>query len=156
MTKKSTKAEVDTRVALVAEMILSGYIYTEIVRYGTKEWNVKSRQIDSYVSKATEEISKSAEKHHNKQFQIAVNRLTKLYRKTIEAKKYTISLECQREISKLFGLYAPKKISMEVLIGDLEESEIDTNIRELEAYLDGHSDGAEATTPSPAKETSKS
>lgn len=156
--KRSTKAEVETRVALVAEMILAGYTYSDIVRYGAETWKVSSRQVDKYNSAAADYIAVSADKHKNKQFQIAVNRLTKLYRKTIEAKKYTIALEVQKDINKLFGLYAPEKktISMEVLIGALDDSEIDTNIRELESYLAGHSDGSEAVGAPSVKEKSKS
>ena len=54
MVKRSTKKEVEWRVRKVAALKARNTMRSEIVAYGVREWGVKPRAVDKYISAANE------------------------------------------------------------------------------------------------------
>ena len=110
MAEKSTDAEIELRIATVYEMVVKGASRKYIVRYGSENWNISSRQIDDYLKRVYEDIKEAYGNEYKEQVlnkQLA--QLDDLY-----VKNYTIEdfRECRNIIeskSKLLGLNAPLK-----------------------------------------------
>lgn len=123
--KKSSAAEYELRVHTVYEMIIKGATRPFIVRYASKEWNVSSRQVDTYMAEAKKIIDdifdkKSKEKIINKHRAM----LADLY-----VKNYTIQdfRECRSILEserRLLGLDAPKKIESKKEVSKIKPIEI--------------------------------
>lgn len=116
MAEKSTDAEIELRIATVYEMVVKGASRKYIVRYGSENWKISSRQIDDYLKRVYEDIKEAYGDEYKEQVlnkQLA--QLDDLY-----IKNYTIEdfRECRNIIeskSKLLGLNAPFKTEVTVI-----------------------------------------
>jgi len=110
MAKKSTDAEMEIRHATVAEMIVKGQSRQDILQYGSKEWNVSDRTIDSYIDAAWSKIKSSVDKDVDKQVQLALSRYEDLYKRSFQIQDYRECRQVQNDIVKLLGLAEAQKI----------------------------------------------
>lgn len=127
MAEKSTNAEIELRIATIYEMVVKGCSRKFIVRYGSENWNISSRQIDDYLKSVYEEIKEIYGKNYKETIiQKQLVQLDDLY-----VKNYTIEdfRECRNIIeskSKLLGLNEPSKI--EQTINDKRQGFIEPEI----------------------------
>lgn len=106
---RATQAEVENRVAVVVEMILQGYPRHKILSYGLKEWKIRAKGTDTYISKAKKIIKEIANQDSEMEFEKAKARLNDLYSKAFKNKDYRECRNIQAELNKLTGVYAPVK-----------------------------------------------
>ena len=111
--KKSTDAEIEIRVAKIYQFICKGFDYTYMVRHASKEWKISSRQLDTYILKAKEQIRNTYGEDYKKT--ILSNHLAQL--EDLYIKNYSIEdfRECRTIIesrNKLLGLNEATKIEI--------------------------------------------
>jgi hypothetical protein len=108
--EKATIAESDLRTATIYEMIIKGCNKNYIVRFCAENYNIKLRQVEVYIAKATAEIKENyGEKYKEQIIEKHLAQLDDLY-----IKNYTIEdfRECRNLIeskNKMLGLNAPIK-----------------------------------------------
>lgn len=56
MGKKSSKAEIDHRIDVIARMICNAASTSQILRYCSVEWGVGKRQAETYLARARETV----------------------------------------------------------------------------------------------------
>lgn len=76
----ATIPEVELRVERVINLILNGAQRAEIVQFCADEWNVKDRQADNYISKASEYIKTITKDNQEVWIAKAKYRLEDLYK----------------------------------------------------------------------------
>lgn len=108
--EKATIAESELRTALVYEMIVKGCNKNYIVRFCTEKYNIRLRQIEVYIAKATEQIKLNYGEKYKEN--IVAKHLAQL--DDLFVKNYTIEdfRECRNLIeskNKMLGLNAPTK-----------------------------------------------
>lgn len=114
---KSTKAETKRRIKAVSKLLLNGASRADILQYAIESWNISEPQTDKYIASANKGFAQSAVFSSDEQIGIAINRLNRLYMYHLENKDYRDALTVQKEINKLFGLYAPEKKELSGLGG---------------------------------------
>lgn len=135
---KSTKAEIELRVALVYKMLIEGFVRKDIVQYGSKKWNISNRQVDDYIAGANLEIKENfGEKYKANILEKEVAKMDNLYRKNYQNEDYR---ECRTLIeskAKLMGYVAPVKtdITTNGQSLNLNDTERDHRINELKKKL---------------------
>lgn len=108
--EKATIAESELRTALVYEMIVKGCNKNYIVRFCTEKYNIRLRQIEVYIAKATEQIKLNYGEKYKEN--IVAKHLAQL--DDLFVKNYTIEdfRECRNLIeskNKMLGLNAPTR-----------------------------------------------
>jgi len=95
------------RIAIVYGMLLQGISRSGIIQYAVNSegWDVTTRTIDNYISKAYVEIEKEVNANISGQFGKALTRLNNLYAKAIKKEDLYLALNIQKEINMLFDLY---------------------------------------------------
>lgn len=112
---KSTNAEIEIRISTVYEMVVKGCDRSYIVRYGAKEWNISSRQIDDYLKIVHNQIKELYGEDYKKNIlEKQLAQLDNLY-----VKNYTIEdfRECRNIIetkNKMLGLNSSEKIDLKL------------------------------------------
>ena len=110
MGTKSTDAEVQLRINHIYCMVVQGDSRKDIVRYGSKTWDVSSRTIDEYLAKVHEEIKETYGKDYKEAIiSKQLVQLDDLYKKNYSNEDFK---ECRSLIetkSKLLGLNEPEK-----------------------------------------------
>jgi hypothetical protein len=116
---KPTKMEHERRVTRVYELKLSGMSRSGIIHYAAnpdpegvtheKPWNVKPRTIDSYIAAANERFAEASKTIRAEELGKAVNRLNNLYARFMGRGDLTGCRMCQKDLSDLLGLEAPKR-----------------------------------------------
>ena len=118
---RSTIAE---RVNVVTEMILDGMIRADMIQYASKilpetqkpRWDVSSRQIDTYISKANQQISKQYEKDIKHLTKSVFSKYKHIHRKLMNVKDYKGAIIALDRIVNLTGIEAPKKLEQNLTI----------------------------------------
>lgn len=145
---KATRAEKVKRIAEVAEMLVGGYSYHDIVRHNVKKYSIHSRQVDVYIAEVYKLWKERAKIDIDGQFDKHIATRQKLYLKVLSAKKigldgvavadenidYKTALAIQMDIAKLQGFYV-EKIEHTGSIGiykDLSPEQRQARIEELE------------------------
>jgi hypothetical protein len=105
---RSTIAEMERRVGIVLEMILSGLKRRDILRQTSNSsklaWDVSSRQIDTYIAKATEEIEAQFEEDKDRLIKQTVGKYDYLYKALVAQKKFKDAVVPLDKISELAGI----------------------------------------------------
>ena len=114
MSKKPTKAELESRITTIAGLLVRGVSRTAIVQYVTikTNWGVKERAIDRYIQEATKTIKKGAANDIEFETGKAKERLEFLYQSNISSKDFKAALAVVKTRSELLGLEAAKKIDL--------------------------------------------
>ena len=105
---KATNAELERRVAIITEMLLSGlsrYQICQNVRTNNKlAWNVSDCQIDRYIKKATADLHAQVEAGKPKLANHLINRYNYLYQKLVNVKDYKGAVTATDKLAELAGL----------------------------------------------------
>lgn len=109
---KATNAEIETRIATVAEMVIKGQGRQKIIRYGSEEWNIGERQIENYISKAWEKIEKNTDFDIKQELKLQRARFEDLFQKNYTIQDYREARQVLDSIAKLLGLNEPEKLSL--------------------------------------------
>lgn len=117
MAVKTTQAQKDQRVREVYKMLVKGHARGEIVQVLSKKWNVTDRTIDNYIQDAREQLKPIVEEERMVQLNIAVDRMTEVFKEALDSKDHRAAIQAQQELNKLFGLYAPTKQEVSGNIG---------------------------------------
>jgi len=88
------------RVIEVSNLIITGHTRSEIIRH-TSEWNVSTRQIDTYIALATKEIEEVNKNKYEQNLSIALRALWADYR---TCTKHQDKLGFLKQIAHLQGL----------------------------------------------------
>lgn len=115
---KCGDAEMEIRISIVLDMLLSGLRRREILEnIRTNEslkWDVVDSQIDNYIKFANEEIEKLTEKNKDNTYKKVKSRLEFLWRKSIEVKDYKTALTVNDKEAELDGLKITKQENRQV------------------------------------------
>ncbi|MFP5437251.1 MAG: hypothetical protein ACLGH8_05670 [Bacteroidia bacterium] len=103
--KKSEKHIVNERIKEIAVMLMNGYSRDKILQNTSKLWRVSNRQIDTYISKARENITSEIQRNVEYDYAKAITRYEFLFSKAIESLDYRLALTINKELSSLQGLY---------------------------------------------------
>lgn len=128
-TPRITAAEKDARVNKVFELLVNGFTRYQILQYASsskppkKDWNVTTRQIDSYISEATAMIAAEAEYLRPKEIGKALTRMNDIYQKSMKVQDYQRAIAAQREINALLSLYEPPATQTLRILG-IEEKQL--------------------------------
>ena len=125
MSKKSTKAEVEIRIAEIAKLLIEGKPTQYIIPYSAKKWEIGVRQTTNYIKRATEKITKSVNKNLERDFSLAVQRFQDLYNKAYDNNDLRLCRMINKDLSEL------QELSKHRI-----EHNVNINKRDLEAMSD--------------------
>ena len=105
MTARATKtnAEHQARVTKVQGMLLDGHSRSYIIE-ATEAWDVSSRTIDEYISKAKETIEEINKKQREENMAVVISNLWSLFRSTKTRAEFSDAHKILMSIAKLAGL----------------------------------------------------
>lgn len=106
---KSTEAEIEDRVLQILESILEGGNTHEIVLHYASIFKVSERQIYTYIQKANDKFKEYAKTEAKTEIGKALNRMNKLFNKSLQIMDFKTCLAVQKEINVMLGLNAPDK-----------------------------------------------
>lgn len=103
---KCTKAEKEKRINAIYSLILRGASRHEILQFArSMGWDVRPRTVDTYITKAYQQIQEEGDRYKSKEYAKAKTRLNDLYRKCYGSEKYAQCLNIQKEMNNLCNLY---------------------------------------------------
>lgn len=112
-TNKCGDAEMEIRISIVLDMLLSGLRRREILENirtnDALKWDVVDSQIDNYIKAANEEIERIAERNIDKTYKKVKSRLDYLYKKSVEKEDYKTALAVNDKEAELDGLKITKQ-----------------------------------------------
>jgi len=116
MGKKSTNAEIETRVNKVYDLLVNGASRSQILQYCTEKakWEINERQIDEYVARANERLIELGKTHRETELGRAVARLNQLYFLSITLQNFNVALGVQKELNKLLGLSLEENLAQRI------------------------------------------
>lgn len=101
-----TAYEKQKRIREVVKRLCEGQPHEAICQFMSESWQVTERHGRRYISEATEVLRQSGQADIATEKGKAVQRLERIF---AESESPRIAIEAQKEINKLFGLYAPEK-----------------------------------------------
>lgn len=125
---KSTEGEVEERVSKILGMILDGIAYAEIVRYGAKEWQIKSRMIDKYIKKANDEIRRRAAIDREREIDFHVEARKRNLTRAVTSKDFRLVKDVLRDLAEMQGLYPKRQMEISTKNIPLTKEEIVTEL----------------------------
>ena len=105
MAKKSTKAQVERRVRTIYEFLLSDMPYTDIVRYGTLNWEVSRRMIDKYTQRANNLIIEEAARMRRNALEKHLAQRALIRHKALKKGDERLAFAVLQDETKLLALY---------------------------------------------------
>ena len=110
MPERSTEAEVSQRIEAVFKLLIDGKRPVEIIRFASENgWKVGDRQVENYIARANRLIEDQSATVRSREVGRAITRLTAWLAKAHELGDIKLSLEIQKELNKLLGLYEPTR-----------------------------------------------
>jgi hypothetical protein len=129
--KKGTRAEIEKRVKEVLDLILAGAEIYDILQFAAEnEWNVKERQLRTYVSRAYDAIAAAAEKDRDRLLHRHLAQRRNLYARALNMGDLRTALAIAKDEATLLNLYPAEKREYLVDSGD-KKSPFVTEVREL-------------------------
>jgi hypothetical protein len=110
---KSTKAEVERRVAEVAELLLNRVPRRGIQQHAARQgWGGNVRSVDTIIARATEQIRELARRDVELELGKATGALEMLFAKAIAKGDLRTARLVQRDLTELLGLAAPQRLEV--------------------------------------------
>lgn len=109
--KKAQNAIVAGRVMIVYEMLLNNS-YTQIVKFGIKEWPVSERTIGRYIRFARKLLADTQAKQREEAFAEQENRFLYLYSQALEKRNYTLARDILKDLNEMHGLNSPIQLDI--------------------------------------------
>ncbi len=110
--KKSTREEVEKRVAAVFMLWLNGVQGPDIVAYSTKTWGVGQWESYEYIKRAKALVKTHALVDLKEELGKALLRRESLYQSCVTSKDWRTALAVENDRCELLGLYAPQKVEL--------------------------------------------
>lgn len=104
--KRSTRAEIEARVGVIADMLLAGALTTKIEKFAREQWGVCSRQAYYYIDQARKRIMRTAYLERDYHIAQAIERYMMLYQRAFVSEDIRTCLMIQMRVDKLLGLEA--------------------------------------------------
>lgn len=102
---RSTKAILQQRIDAVYDLLLQGVARRGILTYAAKQgWGVSPRQIDTYLSRAREELACQAEHDRAVELGRASEQLNLLFMKALAGGDLATARAVRRDLTDLLGL----------------------------------------------------
>lgn len=101
MGKKCTKAESESRVNEVYDLLLRAYSRTQIIRYAAENWDVGERQTEHYIARARELQQIDADLERPEWLAAAIARLQDYEREARERGNLGIAIKALEDQAKL-------------------------------------------------------
>ena len=120
---KATNAEIEMRIATVLSLLMRGKTRAEIVRYGANKWELESRQIDEYLSRAKERLQEENKSTFEHDLALARGRISYLYDKAIGNEDYGLARVINQDFIGLTGVKAPDKLDVKMDVIEVIEPE---------------------------------
>jgi hypothetical protein len=109
---KATKTDLESRIREVVQLILHGAEQADIVQYAAeKGWNVRSRQLRTYVERAYAEIAPILARDREQVLARHLMQRRALFARCMKINDYKTALQVLKDEAELMGLYAPKKVA---------------------------------------------
>jgi hypothetical protein len=106
---KSDNATIARRVDEIFRLRIDGAKRQTILRYTSENgWGVSERQIETYIRRADEMLTKRREKNRELTFALHLARRERLYAEAVKAKDYRIALAILDSDAKLCNLFPDK------------------------------------------------
>lgn len=102
--KKATNVEIANRVSKVIDLLIQGAQREDITQFCTNEYNIKQRQIDEYIKKATSVIMEQVSKDREYNIALSISRYNRLFAKNYRVQDFRECRNVQLAMDKLLGL----------------------------------------------------
>jgi hypothetical protein len=103
---KSTNAEVQKRVEEVLQIRLLGAEFHDIQQHAAAQgWNVKDRQLWTYIHKSDELLAQTLETNREKLLNRHIAQRRALYARAMQVSDYRTALAVLKDDAELLGLY---------------------------------------------------
>ena len=131
--EKSTKAELQRRIAYVMELLAKNYKRSQIMEHVLNEcdWGVTTNTIGKYINRAKGELVKEIRKSAVQHLAKSVMQLEDLYNRCYQDEDYRGALAVRKHLDEVLGVSADK---LESSLEDAEESlddELESLIRDV-------------------------
>ena len=103
-TPRSTNAVREYRVSAVYQMLVDGKSRTDIARYCADEWNIASRQADSYIKQAREKIEQDCSISRQELLAETIAGLRQIRNKAESKGQYQVAVNSIKLITELVGI----------------------------------------------------
>jgi hypothetical protein len=135
MSRKSTNAEVERRVSIVYDLMLKGYNRTQIHQYVSKRkvitvlestdptywdpniepsWDVETRAIDEYMSRARDMMRVKAQTVRDESLGRTLERREDMYKEAREHMDLKTALAIDQDTARLLDLYPEQKTKVSI------------------------------------------
>ena len=123
---KSNALQVESRVSEILLQIIQGNSRKNIVQTFSKKYCLSDRQIDGYISKAKTYIKDLTDHERTYQISLAVHRLTEIFHVAFSRNDLVNALSAQRELNRLFGLYAPDRVEQKIELTQKDKEDLNS------------------------------
>lgn len=110
--KRATKRQIDERILKVYEFLLSGKTNPFILRYSAENWNLETRQTETYIAEAYKLYRKALDHKIDDLTAKHYTMLMDLYEKNYEIGDYRECRAILETLAKLLGLNQPEKLEI--------------------------------------------
>lgn len=108
---KVDDATVQKRIAELYELLINGGTRKDALKIGREKWGVCSRQIDTYLQRAKEEIIDDAKENQREFHAITKTRLENLYRQAWQDKDLA---ECRQILATAAKVLGYEKLNLSI------------------------------------------
>jgi hypothetical protein len=121
---KVTRAEMNRRVQAVYKLIVGGTPRASILQHAAEKWDVKERQCDEYIARASALFEQQSAVDYALEFGKSKARTEYLFHQATLKGDLPLMLKIQQEINHMHGLYAPTKTELSGADGGAIQTEI--------------------------------
>ena len=129
--RKSGHIEALNRESKIEDLLLDGLKHKDIVRYSAEKWNIKSRQVEKYITKINKRWDKTFSEDHRENLIESINRRKRLYIRALEKKDIRTANAIQDSIDKLRGLFK-EQIEISGSLGALSQAETKAMLKDID------------------------
>jgi len=123
----SDKREIENRIAIISNQLLSELTNQEILQYASEKWGVSDRQVRTYIRRCYDLWHKIFVMKRKRNLGYHLAKRADLYKQAYSKKQWNICLEIIRDEAKLAGIYpAEKHVITErkvIILGKKEEKD---------------------------------
>jgi len=110
----SDKREVNNRIAIISNQLLSELTNQEILHNASQNWGISDRQTQTYIKRCYDLWHKDFEKKRKRNLDYHLAKRADLYKQAYNKKQWNICLEIIRDEAKLMGIYPAEKHDIEL------------------------------------------
>ena len=124
----SDKREIENRIAIISNQLLSELTNQEILQYASEKWGVSDRQVRTYIRRCYDLWHKIFVMKRKRNLGYHLAKRADLYKQAYSKKQWNICLEIIRDEAKLAGIYPAEKHKIEetrkiIILGKKEEKD---------------------------------